>query len=337
MMMQAGGLTEFLRRIVIVMVEDVCAQPWLPYVVYYMVLVSKGVQLTREVVHRLLCCAWLLAEERDVSDTVPDDDHCARLEPNAALWCSLAHKQDHLPARKKDLLLAFGLRIAYGGMKGDMQMMHGTIEKISRVGRSDLWEASDQTSNPFSPSFASCIPDHIAASMWLGLSGDDGERHRLPSAVDFHCSDIIAHMQAEWMQVQHKQQQPSKPLDYFYLKRCIWQHRSSPNVRQSLSRKKLRSTVRTPLVPTASGVSTPPNWPLLLGMMDAYSKKEWLRPAASPTAASSASAAAATPVATKKRKRLVPDSSSSSSSSSPSSLSFFPRTQPRERQVIVID
>jgi len=271
MTMQPTGFRELLRRLPIIMVEDVCTQKWISYLVFYMVLESKGVKLSQQVIERILQSVYCLAQQVSIDEpcSIPEAIHCKGSDPNAAYWCSMVYKQPNMSCGKKNILLAFGLRIAYGGMLGDMKLLQETIVKISKFGKSLLWDSTLETQcTPFGP-YGICIPLHKSISdksVWNGL---DQEIHRLPQAVDFHCSQIIGHLQ------ESKEFPLGVDTRYNSLKSHIWQWRSCINIRTSLSRKALTSTVQTPLVEESK--CQPFEWNKVEVIIDQFAKEEWLR------------------------------------------------------------
>jgi len=280
-MSQPNGGNEFLRRMFIVMIEDVCVQPWLPFIAAYMVLCSKGVELTPRIIQRLACCAWELASITHIAFPIVHEEQCIQELPNPSTWCLMVSRQIDLPENKQNLLLAFALRIAYGGMSGDMQMLHGTAYRLSTLGKSSLWDISSSaltsaTSkavsviHPFLPDYTP--PIALDSHVWDGLNGSNVNEHLLPTAVDFHCSDIIDNL------IERIKRELGIDVKYHTLKKWIWQHRSRTNVRSCLYLRPIRSTVETPLV-YSSVSSLPSYWFKICLWMDEFATNEWARPA----------------------------------------------------------
>jgi hypothetical protein len=123
---------EFLRRVCVVMVEDVLLHPALPLCVWAMAAHSKGFTLPRSAVSALLRVVWQLAACR-----VRDDPAAWAAAPRLALdglfaeggggsgegTTSAPSLASQLPPESRLLVRALALRAAYGGMACDVALL----------------------------------------------------------------------------------------------------------------------------------------------------------------------------------------------------------------------
>ena len=171
----AQDANELLRRLPVIMCEDTQLHPRLfMEVVWLMAAVSKGYALTFE-------------DAQIVTDCV---SAClsAPAQYNLAVDVTKQPRPDQDP-----LFLAFSLRIAYGGMKSDMEFL-GRLQNRAVAGELPL-----HTCN-FEPVAYMSIPPFSL------------DAHLLSEAVDFHCFPKMIEVTG-------------------VAKKAIWFHRSAPNVR----------------------------------------------------------------------------------------------------------
>lgn len=184
-----------LRRIPILMFEDVVPHTELPVIVWLMMAVSKGFVLTQEIREWLLGIIYFLATNENhepyekynvVRDSILSDIH--------------ANAGNHDSTFLRSILI----RISYGGMKGDMGMLRYSVASWhQKLLRGDIPDESK----------IRCIRERSLTTLKL----DEWDL----CANDFHCNhrllpDLHAHfpMFAE-----------------SYLKRLVWLYSSAPNKR----------------------------------------------------------------------------------------------------------
>ena len=107
-------LIKFLRRIPIIMLEDVCIHESITVIIWLMVAVSKGFRI------RCVMIKWLLGIINYLSNE-NDKQYYSKYKTNITI------PQDH---KFKDILYSLKIRKSYGGMNGDMCMIEYYITKI---------------------------------------------------------------------------------------------------------------------------------------------------------------------------------------------------------------
>ena len=183
----------FLRRLPIIAVEDVCYLGWIPHVIWLMAAVSKGYVLSEDEQIGLVHLVGQLSvyNEARLCDKRPvnsDDDS----NNQASFWAPPHH----------NVAIAFGLRIAYGGSRGDLELLR----------RHGLYVLDNNESR----SFSSWVQE--ACSKTSSEIVEFAPVHKLVQAVDFHCTPSILKEIRSFV--------PRKEL-----RRAIWFYRSSPNFR----------------------------------------------------------------------------------------------------------
>ena len=107
--------SSFLRRLPIIMLEDVTIHESIGVIVWLMIAVTKGFQLKWEMVKWLLGVVYYLSNE-----------------PMKTNYFNTDREEIDLSQQKEDRNILYSLRFrkAYGGMKGDMNMIEYYIQEI---------------------------------------------------------------------------------------------------------------------------------------------------------------------------------------------------------------
>jgi len=105
---------QFLRRLSIIMIEDVLLVKHYPIVVWLMIAVSSKQMVLQE-----KQIQWLLSLIHYLCD-IPYCDYYPKIENNVSKIKDLLSK---LKKEEKDLIYSILIRAGYGGMKGDMEML----------------------------------------------------------------------------------------------------------------------------------------------------------------------------------------------------------------------
>lgn len=159
--MMLQDMPKFLRRLPIILLEDVWPHPKLDFVVWLMAAVTKGWIVSEDEEWTLLQIVW----EAALQTKGPSYD-----------------KKFGSPTFNNDtpsLIKAMVIRQNYGGMKGDQQMIVSLIEIWSQK----LGEGYDLLKDwPY-------FGEHVMVEF--------GDEHRLPEAIDFHNSNIIDKLVSE--------------------------------------------------------------------------------------------------------------------------------------------
>lgn len=191
---------QLLRRLPIIMVEDVQVLAALPVLVWLMAAAGKGFELTRAM------AAWLLGlvdslAAHPTRDTVGFD---GAVDASANKGRLTAIARAKLPAEQAAILYALQLRRSHGGMPGDMAMLNN---------------ATSRWLKRFKDGGDKVTLEHVVvpiAEPQAPLGAGDWEL----AAVDFHVSDVAARMAG------------ATGMDEGTLKSLIWDNVSSQNHRR---------------------------------------------------------------------------------------------------------
>ena len=179
-------ISSLLRRLPIIMFEDVIPHTSLPIIVWLMIAVSKGfLQIKSVMVQWLLGVVYFLSENKE-HDKVHKIDSIDQNDINDNMYL-------------KSILL----RISYGGMNGDMKMLHYFIQ---------LWSSRFQqgeTMNNSKIRYISHTLDPLPLTEWDLC------------ANDFHCNKQLIDKVKQQYQLYSEE----------YIQKLIWEHSSRENKR----------------------------------------------------------------------------------------------------------
>jgi len=178
-------ITSFLRRLPIIMFEDVIPHDSLPILIWLMIAVTKGFQMKTPMIQYLLGVVYFL------SSCPKHDEYSFIKETNLSLIGNNLYF--------KSLLI----RISYGGMVGDMQMINYFIE---------LWYDKFLNGEKINDSKIRYINhelDHLKMEEWY------------LSANDFHCNHTLIPNVKKQYDIYEEE----------YIKSLIWNYSSSYNRR----------------------------------------------------------------------------------------------------------
>ena len=112
---------EFLRRICIIMFEDVKLKLYFVNLVWLMVACSKGYKLEEYHLNYIFKYVYDMTMEKDFDKYNYEDE---RIEKNGVdKFIDNVNVNKKISDDKKDILYCIGLRISYGGIGGDMDML----------------------------------------------------------------------------------------------------------------------------------------------------------------------------------------------------------------------
>lgn len=182
----------FLRRLPIVMIEDVRVHKSFAIIVWFMIAVSKGFVLTDEHIAYILgivgwmcrCTTWHVPQKMDTINLT-----------------NILNKKVDINSIGIKTIVALQIRINYGGMPGDMHMIRNSIKEISQNQQISL--------DNFEPI------DNVDEIEWIS------QQHIIPEAIDFHCYPWIIR------KIFEKHPQVTKNS----IKKAIWYWESSLNER----------------------------------------------------------------------------------------------------------
>ena len=193
--------SELLRRLPIVLIEDVCLVHGFDGVVWLMVAVSKGYQLLpsdlffiMQTVHRAAAFPGLCQQENKIASIKTFDELVAGVNKN--------HKET-------SFLLAVLVRIAYGGMPGDMALLFRTAS----------WCLMDPGCSHIAESEALILSSGVY--QWM-LDRDMHKTEQLPASVDFHCTNVLRTLDRI----------VSHDITQDVVRKTMWIHQSSFNFRK---------------------------------------------------------------------------------------------------------
>lgn len=112
-----NDLMSFLRRLPIIVIEDVCLIDSFPTIIWFMIAADKDYKLTSYDIDILLNIVWNLC---NIHSYYEDDVVICERELN--------HQLLENEPNNSDILLAIYYRSLYGGMGGDMKMLRNSIE-----------------------------------------------------------------------------------------------------------------------------------------------------------------------------------------------------------------
>ena len=183
-------INSFLRRLPIIMFEDVVPHTSLPIIIWLMIAVTKKFQIKTVMVQWLLGVVYFLSSH-DQHDQVK--------------------KIKNIPfdsIRENLFLKSILIRISYGGMKGDMEMLNYFIE---------LW----------SHRFMNGIQMNHSKIQYINHTIDPLPRSKWDlCANDFHCNKQLIQMV----------QQQYELFSEEYIQKLIWEHSSRFNKRTKIKR-----------------------------------------------------------------------------------------------------
>lgn len=108
---------EFLRRLPVICIEDVCLMDSFPLIVWFMIADKDYGKLTNHDIDTLLCIVVSLCETKSFFPYVPNQS-----PPVTAFTLEMLQF-----CPNADALLSSHFRSEYGGLKGDMQMLRVAI------------------------------------------------------------------------------------------------------------------------------------------------------------------------------------------------------------------
>jgi hypothetical protein len=190
-----------LRRLPIIMIEDVLPHPSLVPLVWWMMATTKGYILSDKEVGYILGIVYLLCQIELYQ--VKDCPSSRESRPTLHIWSSLC------PSLSKDLLWALEFRKAYGGMKCDKLL----IEQTQRMWGKRIWEKDTLWE----------YLKHIKVPL-IDLSTLDecDKSDIILEAIDQHCFT--------WLPSKLQSSFPHYTL--YEIKGAIWYYRSRLNVRE---------------------------------------------------------------------------------------------------------
>ncbi len=195
-------LNEFIRRLPIIMIEDVQLHESMTTLVWLMSAISKGYEPSESQIHWVMGLVKFLCEHPTFDRPDCDSGH----GKSSGSVPQLIKKIDESDAsiQQKDILYSMLFRQAYGGMKGDMNMFYNyTEEWLHRF---------ENGNNVPSTEILPYNPDNLTD---LDLSELE------ISAVDFHCFPRLLTMIVD--------EYPD--LDETSARICIWECNSKINTR----------------------------------------------------------------------------------------------------------
>ena len=205
---------EFLRRICIIMFEDVKLKSYFVNFVWLMVACSKGYKLEEYHLDYIFKYIYDMTMEKEFEEY--NDEGERYYKTTVYRFIDDVTKSKTISEEKKDILYCIGLRISYGGMGGDLDMLcyyakyylHFFEKKENNIKDLDNDLCKD-----------------INAKYVFGLNFEKIE-DLLPQGVDFHCFPGIIKDIKEDTNYKYSDEQ---------IKNCIWEFNSKINKRKDNS------------------------------------------------------------------------------------------------------
>jgi hypothetical protein len=236
-----------LRRLPVIAVEDVEWSEEINYVVWMMCAVSKGFVLqSHQHQHIYLLVSMLCSSNGRYIHYYRNrtfyscSEIVTRLLRRIPSKCLGSLRRDSLELVS---LVALLVRVSYGGMNGDMNLLHSLSYHLEKIP-----QGSYAGFGPFVPGehqFSSC--------------------HQLPEAIDFHCSDITTKASKKFN------------INESMVRQFMWDYRSGVNVRDVQERSEIDSKKRSEIdsEETKESRKFPVWWEKLRVWLDEESKRLW--------------------------------------------------------------
>uniref|UniRef100_A0A6B2L588 Uncharacterized protein n=1 Tax=Arcella intermedia TaxID=1963864 RepID=A0A6B2L588_9EUKA len=206
---------QLLRRLPIIILEDGCLHRHFSYIVWLMVATSKGWKLSKSQVVLILRVIFEVAEVswRDPIPMVPTEGfkNPALDRPEGTL-CPIAH-----------VLASLVLRVNYGGMKGDMEM----LKKFAIVWNERYKKNPEEWDKEREVWFSQLPPEpNFEELISKGPVLTDADK--ISEAIDFHCFPQLVDKCTEELEGFSKED----------IKSAVWWHRSGLNLKKPVCHPK---------------------------------------------------------------------------------------------------
>ena len=203
---------EFLRRICIIMFEDVKLKSYFVNFVWLMVACSKGYVLEEYHIDSIFKYVYDMAVENECEQFGEEETKNEKIQLDK--FIDRVNMNKNISEEKKDILYCIGLRISYGGMNWDMEMLWNYANKYYH-----FFEKEENDVKELDPD--SC--KDINAKYVFGMNFEKVEDFVYQGA-DFHCFPVILKSIKEKTNNKYSEEQ---------LKSCIWEFSSKINTRKN--------------------------------------------------------------------------------------------------------
>ena len=203
---------EFLRRICIIMFEDVKLKQYFVNFVWLMAACSKGYNLEEYHLDYIFKYIYDMCIENEFDEYKDDDERI--LKTGVDKFIDKVNMSKKLSEEKKDVLYCIGLRISYGGMGGDLDMLCYYAQQYF-----DFFEKEENNIKELD--IEKC--KDINGKYVLGLNFEKIEDF-VSQGVDFHCFPGIIKDIKEDTEYKYSDEQ---------IKVCIWEYNSKINSRKN--------------------------------------------------------------------------------------------------------
>lgn len=203
---------EFLRRICIIMFEDVKLKVYFVNFVWLMVACSKGYNLEEYHLDYIFKYIYDMTKEEEYDKYKYEDERI--LKTSVDKFIDSVNFNKTISEDKKDILYCIGLRISYGGMGGDVDMLCYYAQQYFDYFKKEENNIKDLDND-------SC--KDIDAKYVLQLNFEKIEDF-LYQGVDFHCFPGIIKDIKEDTGYKYSDEQ---------IKTCIWEYNSKINSRKN--------------------------------------------------------------------------------------------------------
>ncbi len=195
-------LNELLRRLPIIMIEDVKLTSHISTLIWLMSAVSKGYKLG------LLQLQWILTLVLNLSQINETEDYSPTSHLTTRQMLTLLETSSELNLEQISCLQSLLFRISYGGMSGDLQILLNT---------STIWQQRFITGKSLK------LIDEYSHNIDLENLPDLLPIEIDRSAIDYHCFPQLL------TQLHHSYSQ----YTIEDIKKCVWEYNSKYNVRKN--------------------------------------------------------------------------------------------------------
>lgn len=195
---------EFIRRLCIIMFEDVRLQSYFSNIIWLTSAVSKGYQITTNQINLLLSYVALLVND---NETLSLPLEATKQQKALNHYLDLVEKNKAIDDKQKDILYCILFRISYGGMECDMEMLMANFIYYHQQ---------------FTEGFA-LEEKHVQQVDYNKIPLLMVKSDYVIEAIDFHCFPfIINNIKKDIGENKYSTEE---------LKECIWEYNSKTNTR----------------------------------------------------------------------------------------------------------
>lgn len=196
-------LVAFLRRLPIIMLEDVMLHESISALIWLSAAISKDYQLNNKQIEWSLGIIKNLCEQNQYDDIRHHPEYQNNEFNTPEIFNQI--NQSDINLKSKNILMSMLFRVSYGGMKGDMNMIHqGILIWLDRFKKNHI------------------MPNDSIKYYGLDKLSKFDNSYIITASADFHCFPHILNI--------IKKKYPNYSLEE--IKKCMWECSSKINLRE---------------------------------------------------------------------------------------------------------